>query len=483
MSADVKIFGAIGDGVTDDWAAITAAINWTPSGNRGVILFPPGTYRVSRPVLVSGDSFILRGAGSASTIVGNFADYVLKRSDPSYGTSPGSVIEKLTVINEHATGGGIRMGVTVCGAIRDCVVTANQGISSTAEDDNTTDTSLDFSVENCTVVAGANVAGSNGFMSVADGVYLNCRAIGFETGMRLWAGQGCMNIFGCYFERNIVGLGFGAPDGSNGGTGSITVAGSHFKNNGSAISFGPTTGAGGGSFFGIHIEASESVTVGGGRPQYGIYVGDGFCGGSLFAGITVTGQFEQYGMYVASHAGSPAPTSNVFMGVKSANTSTHGGLAWLVPSTGYTAKFIECNCPAPVYTMDKLPTSISSFNSLTWSGGTATAVLALDVNALIGIPQPITVKGVTPSGYNGSFTATVISGDTLTYSVADPGGSGSGGTIVVNRTQGGHPAAYEGDGYDVSDSDVSSWGGNPVGGGVTHAKVRWNGSDWSVVGK
>jgi Pectate lyase superfamily protein len=481
---NVKDFGATGDGVTDDWAAITATINWTTgnASNRGTIFFPPGTYYVSQPIIVGGGNFILSGVAGASTIIGNFAEYVLKRDNPNTNTDPGSVIENLTVVNQHATGGGIRMGACVCGAIRDCVVTANQAISNAINDTVAPETCLDFSIENCTVSPGANVSGSNGIMSIADGPIYNCRVIGFETGMRFWAGEGCMNVLGCYFEQNIVGIAFGPPTVVSGGTGGVTVSGCRFKDNGTAIKF-DSTGRGGGNFLGNYIEASEAVTVGGGRPQYGIYVGENSTDGSLFAGITVTGQYDQYGIYVASHAGSPAPTSNVFMGVKSINTSTHGGLAWFVPSTGYTAKFIECNCPAPVYTIANLPVSIGAFRSLAWSGGTATAELLLDVSALIGQPQPITVKGVTPSGYNGSFIATMTGVSTLTYTVANPGGSGSGGTIVVNRTQGGIPVAFEGDCYNVSDSNVSSWGGNPVGGGSTHAQVRFNGSDWTVVGK
>ncbi len=42
--ADVRAFGALGDGVTDDTAAIQAALDATPTG--GTCWFPPGTYLV-----------------------------------------------------------------------------------------------------------------------------------------------------------------------------------------------------------------------------------------------------------------------------------------------------------------------------------------------------------------------------------------------------------------------------------------------------
>lgn len=47
---NVKEFGAKGDGVTDDWAAIMSAYNWTTNGLRGIIFFPAGTYLVSQPI-------------------------------------------------------------------------------------------------------------------------------------------------------------------------------------------------------------------------------------------------------------------------------------------------------------------------------------------------------------------------------------------------------------------------------------------------
>lgn len=56
---DVKAFGALGDGVTDDRAAIQAAIDDSRATGKAGIFFPAGTYRVSRASTEPGDRFSL----------------------------------------------------------------------------------------------------------------------------------------------------------------------------------------------------------------------------------------------------------------------------------------------------------------------------------------------------------------------------------------------------------------------------------------
>lgn len=61
-------FGAKGNGTADDTAAIQAAINFFSSG-RGVVYFPPGTYKVTGPITVAKDRIHLIGAGSWATMI------------------------------------------------------------------------------------------------------------------------------------------------------------------------------------------------------------------------------------------------------------------------------------------------------------------------------------------------------------------------------------------------------------------------------
>lgn len=58
---NVKDYGATGDGVTDDTAAIQAALNAVPTG--GIVVIPPGTYAISS-TLVPGSNITIRGTNS-----------------------------------------------------------------------------------------------------------------------------------------------------------------------------------------------------------------------------------------------------------------------------------------------------------------------------------------------------------------------------------------------------------------------------------
>jgi len=94
---NVKAFGAIGDGTTQDRNAIQAAIdNLGPSG--GIVYFPPGEYRIDSPIVVPDDKYvILQGNNEASVIRGALpftGDAIIKNS--GIGTK-GPVVRYLSV--------------------------------------------------------------------------------------------------------------------------------------------------------------------------------------------------------------------------------------------------------------------------------------------------------------------------------------------------------------------------------------------------
>jgi hypothetical protein len=64
-TVNVKDFGAVGDGVADDTAALQAAL----ASNAGVVRFPKGSYRITQRIDVSGSGQTLEGASNRSTII------------------------------------------------------------------------------------------------------------------------------------------------------------------------------------------------------------------------------------------------------------------------------------------------------------------------------------------------------------------------------------------------------------------------------
>jgi Pectate lyase superfamily protein len=74
---NVKDYGAVGDGVTDDSASIQMAIDslpvgpflGNPLGSGGTVLFPPGVYRVADTIRVERNNVSLIGAGPDATVL------------------------------------------------------------------------------------------------------------------------------------------------------------------------------------------------------------------------------------------------------------------------------------------------------------------------------------------------------------------------------------------------------------------------------
>ncbi|KDA05868.1 hypothetical protein DC31_13975 [Microbacterium sp. CH12i] len=60
---NVRDFGAAGDGVEDDTAAIQATIDAAATANGGVVQIPPGTYKCSATLLISTSRIHVAGAG------------------------------------------------------------------------------------------------------------------------------------------------------------------------------------------------------------------------------------------------------------------------------------------------------------------------------------------------------------------------------------------------------------------------------------
>jgi hypothetical protein len=70
QTVSVKDFGAVGDGVTDDTAAIQAAWDWAASNNGAKINLPTGEYLISQAIDITGaDNVIFEGDGVQNSII------------------------------------------------------------------------------------------------------------------------------------------------------------------------------------------------------------------------------------------------------------------------------------------------------------------------------------------------------------------------------------------------------------------------------
>jgi hypothetical protein len=349
---NVKDFGAIGDGRHDDTTAIQSAVNWTSGPNRGTIYFPPGTYLVSSPITFN-DAFsiIFRGEIGLSTIVGNFSGYILDRSPPYNPTGGLRIIEKLNIMNGNPAGGAIRLGSTVGGSIRDCSISAVQGIVLT---DPSTGGTQSVTVESCTFMTLANwPAGSNGIVTSGNTAIIACDFSGFETAVRCYSE--CVNIIGGRIEHNITGVLLGLNmAGANQAESFFFITGTSFESNGTAINF--AGGCGYSLITGVGIIAFESNTIPGGHP-YGIRIGNDAGKFAVFAGISVSGQFDTASISVGNSTDRSGLT---FISVACGNGSTRGGVPWQLPTTAHTAQFINCNI-VPIYTFASLPTGANVF--------------------------------------------------------------------------------------------------------------------------
>lgn len=83
--ANVKTFGAKGDGVTDDTEAINAAIDYVDDQGGGAVLFPPGTYATSTGITLG------NGSNSATSTIHNRVRLV----GLGYGASTGIVNQQV----------------------------------------------------------------------------------------------------------------------------------------------------------------------------------------------------------------------------------------------------------------------------------------------------------------------------------------------------------------------------------------------------
>lgn len=98
---NVKDFGAVGDGVANDTAAVQAAIDEICNAE-GILLFPPGTYALSAPLTFPNKSFVIRGSGPTATNISEIpGSGQIKLFDMSGANGPSVVIEHMGFLGQQ----------------------------------------------------------------------------------------------------------------------------------------------------------------------------------------------------------------------------------------------------------------------------------------------------------------------------------------------------------------------------------------------
>jgi hypothetical protein len=108
---DVKRYGAVGDGVTDDAAAIQALLTAVPTGSR--VYLPPATYALSTGLSWSGKAVTLEGAGPEGTfLLPTGAIHTISLNVAGGSKDYGSIFRNFSIgtASDRAAGSGIRLG-------------------------------------------------------------------------------------------------------------------------------------------------------------------------------------------------------------------------------------------------------------------------------------------------------------------------------------------------------------------------------------
>ena len=119
---DVAAWGARGDGVTDDTAAIQAAINAAAAAGGGTVKLSPGTYIVSAPLSVEANSIHIAGAGPGATVLSPTSLTADVITAGLTGTRTDLSVRGLTIggAAPRTAGAAVHWGTVFRGHVEDC---------------------------------------------------------------------------------------------------------------------------------------------------------------------------------------------------------------------------------------------------------------------------------------------------------------------------------------------------------------------------
>ncbi len=330
--ANVKDFGAVGDGVADDTNAFNDACN---SGRSFIV--PPADvlYKVTAPIILHNmDGQHIIGFGDRSRIEGNFNGYIFDR--PSEGIiDVARIFDGLHIQNHHASGGGIHIDGTICSSITRCKIHAFRAISLFS------DLAFDgaggnftTNIQNVRLTWNANTAGSIGIMSGNHTQITACDIVGFDHGVR--AHGVTINITGCRLEVNNTAILLGQYlNGTDAPVSRSTVCGNSGEANVTFLDLQHVSAC---LFAGLG--AQGSVNAPGGTSDYGMRLRDDGVSNCVFSGISMGGEYD----FAAIDFGrTSSGSNNIAQAVSGLNAGA--GVNWLVDADVAGTLFQQTNKP------------------------------------------------------------------------------------------------------------------------------------------
>jgi hypothetical protein len=200
-TVSVKDFGAVGDGIADDTAAIQAAINAAYS-----VFLPSGTYRITSPLVIPTGTtgMTLRGAGRGRTIIKNEGTGIAIQSVGNGSTGNWNItISDLTVRGQAGTTIGIFFDLTYHSQI-ERVEVSNHG--------------------------GTGILVRRGFYNDITSPWIHQNG---EHGILFGATSNACNVVGGHIERNVQDGIFVYSEGAADRTHGVSILNTTFESNGS----------------------------------------------------------------------------------------------------------------------------------------------------------------------------------------------------------------------------------------------------------
>ncbi len=309
LDVNVKDFGAVGDGVTDDSEAIQAAISYALSKNIYRVIFPYGNYVIMQSILLpSGMQLYSLGKKKNTTQIRYKGDNWAIKTSGGVGEHRRNTIIGLSIyINSKTAKGGILLGVE---GSSNGIIPVGHTLKD-IEIHNLSGTQIGIMQKNASSVYMENVmstwgTGGTGLLITADGnnsgvcTYNNCsfgRVDQIDIGLELRHGEGGLDGYvfnGCYC----------------GGKSPVKITGTSPVKNVvfNALHVEPTINNEG-NFYGIDINAVSGLTInsltlfGRSHSNFKGFVFREFCNGVTVNGVDCN-EFDNATLYYNRHSAS-----------------------------------------------------------------------------------------------------------------------------------------------------------------------------------